>query len=129
VFRTSDILLIALMVSAAAFTYNTKHRAEARLAEVHKIEAEIKYEQDTINLLKADWSLLTQPSRLQKLTDIYQAELQLQPVEARQIGSLDDLPPKPVEIQDFSTQRLGGMADNSKDRAATDHTVTGAVVQ
>ena len=117
------------MVSAAAFTYNTKHRAEARLAEVHKIESEIKYEQDTINLLKADWSLLTQPSRLQRLTDIYQDELHLQPVEAHQIGSLDDLPPKPVEMQDFSTQRLGGVADNGTDRTGTDHIVTGAVVE
>jgi hypothetical protein len=124
VFRTSDIVLIAVMVSAAAFTYKTKHEAEDRLAAIHKIEAEIKYEQDTIDLLKADWSLLTQPSRLQKLTEIYQAELQLKPVDASQIGALEDLPSKPVEIQDFSSQRLGGMADNAKD-----HIVTGAVVQ
>ena len=123
-FRTSDILLIGVMVSAAAFTYNTKHRAEARLAEVHKIQAEIKYEQDTIDLLRADWSLLTQPSRLQKLTEIYQTELKLQPVEASQIGGLDDLPSKPVEIEDLSSKRLGGMADSGKD-----HIVTGATVQ
>ena len=123
-FRTSDIVLIAVMVSAAAFTYKTKHEAEARLDAIHKIEAGIKYEQDTIDLLKADWSLLTQPSRLQKLAEIYQAELQLKPVEASQFGAIEDLPTKPVEIQDFSNQRLGGMADNGKD-----HVVTGAVVQ
>ena len=74
-FRTSDIVLIAVMVSAAAFTYKTKREAEDQLAEVRKIEAQIRYEQDTIDLLKADWSLLTQPSRLQKLAEIYQAEL------------------------------------------------------
>lgn len=125
-FRTSDMVLIAVMVSAAAFTYNTKHKAEDRLAQVRKIEAEIKFEQDSIDLLKADWSLLTQPSRLQKLTDIYQAELKLQPVEASQIGRLEDLPTKPVEIEDLSTQRLGGMADNANGK---DQTVTGAVVQ
>lgn len=124
-FRTSDMVLIAVMVSAAAFTYNTKHRAEDRLAELRKIESQIRYEQDSIDLLKADWSLLTQPSRLQKLTEIYQAELKLQPVEANQIGAIEDLPVKPVEIEDFSTERLGGMADND----AKDHTVTGAVVQ
>ena len=123
-FRTSDIVLIAVMVAAAAFTYKTKHEAEDRLAQVRKIEAEIKYEQDTTDLLKADWSMLTQPSRLQKLAEIYQAELKLAPVEASQIGSIEDLPSKPVEIPDFSNQRLGGMADNGKDQ-----TVTGAVVQ
>jgi hypothetical protein len=124
VFRTSDIVLIAVMVAAAAFTYKTKHEAEDRLAQVRKIESDIKYEQDTTDLLKADWSMLTQPSRLQKLAEIYQAELKLAPVEASQIGSIEDLPPKPVEIPDFSSQRLGGMADNGKDE-----TVTGAVVQ
>jgi hypothetical protein len=112
------------MVSAAAFTYKTKHEAENRRDEVHRIETQIRLEQDTITLLKADWSLLTQPSRLQKLADIYRAELALQPVEAHQIVGLDELPVRPMEIQDFSTERLGGMAEGE-----TDKTVTGAVVQ
>jgi hypothetical protein len=129
VFRTSDIMLIAVMVSAAAFTYNTKRKVEDQLTEVRKLEAEIRFEQDSIDLLKADWSLLTQPSRLQKLTQIYEAELQLQPVEASQIGALEDLPPKPVEIEDLSTERLGGMADTGGDDTGSDDTVTGAVVQ
>ena len=127
-FRTSDIVLIAVMVSAAAFTYNTKRKVEDQLAEVHRIEAQIKFEQESIDLLKADWSLLTQPSRLQKLSDMYQAELKLQPVDASQIGSLEDLPAKPVDIPDFSSQRLGGMAD-SADPKAKDHTTTGAIVR
>jgi cell division protein FtsL len=122
-------MLIAVMVSAAAFTYNTKRKVEDQLTEVNKLEAEIRFEQDSIDLLKADWSLLTQPSRLQKLTQIYEAELKLQPVEASQIGGLEDLPPKPVEIEDLSTERLGGMADSGSDDTGRDDTVTGAVVQ
>ena len=62
---------------------------------MRKIEQQIRFEEDTIDLLKADWSLLTQPSRLQKLSEIYQAELALQPVEAHQIVGLDELPSKP----------------------------------
>ena len=123
-FRTSDIVLIAVMVSAAAFTYKTKHEAEDQLVEVRKIEAAIRYEQDSADLLKADWSMLTQPARLQKLAEIYQAELQLAPVEASQFGGIEDLPLKPVSIPDLSTERLGGMADNAKD-----HIFTGTVVQ
>ena len=60
-FRTIDIILIAVMVSAAALTYKTKHDAEKQISPVRKIEAQIRYEEDTIDLLKADWSLLTQP--------------------------------------------------------------------
>ncbi len=123
-FRTSDIVLIAVMVSAAAFTYKIKQDAEDRLSTVHKIEQQIRYEEDTIDLLKADWSLLTQPSRLQRLSEIYRAELALTPVEAHQIVDLDELPSKPVEIEDFSSERLGGMAESG-----TDQTVTGGVVQ
>jgi hypothetical protein len=125
VFRTSDIVLIAVMVSAAALTYKTKREAEEQLAAVHKIQAQIRYEEDTIDLLKADWSLLTQPSRLQKLADIYKSQLELEPVSARQIIGLDDLPAKPVTIEDLSSQPLGGMADSG----GKDPVVTGGIVQ
>ena len=130
-FRTSDIVLIAVMVSAAALTYKTKREAEEQLATVQKLHAQIRYEEDTIDLLKADWSLLTQPSRLQKLTETYKSQLGLEPVNARQIGGLDDVPVKPVNIQDLSSQRLGGMADNAGKGPAggTDPVATGSTVQ
>ena len=123
-FRTTDIVLIAVMVSAAAFTYSTKHRVEGQLAEVRKLEGQIRFEQDTIGVLKADWSLLTQPSRLQKLTEIYQGELELAPLEAHQIVGIDELPARPVDLENLPTPRLGGMAATEQDA-----TVTGGVVQ
>lgn len=123
-FRTTDIVLIAVMVAGAAFTYNTKHQVEGQLAEVRKIEAAIRFEQDSLTILKADWSLLTQPSRLQKLTEIYQEELQLAPLDARQIVGVDELPAKPVEMEIVPTPRIEGMA---QDR--TDKVTTGGVVQ
>ncbi|MCO5163156.1 MAG: hypothetical protein M9939_18640 [Mesorhizobium sp.] len=123
-FRTTDIVLIAVMVAGAAFTYNTKHQVEGQLADVRKIEAAIRFEQDSLTILKADWSLLTQPSRLQKLTEIYQEELQLAPLDARQIVGVDELPAKPVEMEIVPTPRIEGMA---QDR--TDKVTTGGVVQ
>ncbi|WP_027153795.1 hypothetical protein [Mesorhizobium sp. WSM2561] len=129
-FRTSDIVLIAVMVSAAALTFKTKREAEEQLAAVHKVQAQIRYEEDTIDLLKADWSLLTQPSRLQKLAEIYKSQLELEPVSARQIIGLDDLPAKPLTIEDLSSERLGGMAENSgKEPMGNDPVVTGGIVQ
>lgn len=123
-FRTSDIVLIAVMVVAAAFTYRTKHEAERVLHEVRTIERQIQYEEDTIDLLKADWSLLTQPSRLQRLSELYQPELQLQPVEARQIVGVEELPSRPVEVPDGSGDPIGDLA-----RGASDQTITGGVTQ
>lgn len=130
-FRTSDIVLIAVMVSAAALTYKTKREAEEQLAAVQKIHEQIRYEEDTIDLLKADWSLLTQPSRLQKLADLYKSQLELQPVSARQIVGIGDLPAKALDIQDILKGREGGMADNS-DMASPDGkdpVVTGGIAQ
>ena len=129
-FRTSDIVLIAVMVSAAALTYKTKREAEEQLAAVQKIQAQIRYEEDTIDLLKADWSLLTQPSRLQKLSELYKSQLGLEPLNAHQIVGLDDVPMKPLNIEDLTSQRLGGMADNAdKAPSGKDPVVTGSTVQ
>lgn len=107
-FRTSDTVLIGLMVAAAAFTYQTKHDAEDRLREVRKLERAISYEQDTITILKADWSLLTQPERLQRLAETFQEELQLAPSDPRRIVGLDALPKREVNIEDLIAGRIGG---------------------
>ncbi|MBN9245131.1 MAG: hypothetical protein J0I98_20325 [Mesorhizobium sp.] len=121
-FRTSDIVLIAVMVSAAAMTYKIKSDAETQQMQVHRLQAQIRTEGDTIDLLRADWSLLTQPARLQRLAELYKAQLGLEPTDARQIVTLDAVPVRPLTIEDLSAQRPDGMA-----AAGTDRTVTGAV--
>ena len=128
-FRTSDIVLIAIMVSAAAMTYKIKRDAEVQLSAVRRIETQIRTEEDTIELLKADWSLLTQPSRLQKLSTIYQAQLGLAPVDPHQIGSLADIPDKPpLTIEDITSGRAGGMASNGAAKGK-DPVVTGGIAR
>ena len=69
--------------------------------------------------------MLTQPSRLQKLAEIYQAELKLAPVEASQIGGIEDLPPKPVEDPGF----LHGSGSAAWPTTPRTTSVTGTVVQ
>ena len=123
-FRTTDMVLIAVMVSAAAFTYKTKHDAERQYGEVRRLQSAINSEEDRIDVLKADWSLLTQPSRLQRLAERFHDELQLEPVDARQIADLDELPERQLEIEDFTEKRLGGVAENG-----IDDQKTGGVVQ
>jgi hypothetical protein len=90
--RTFDIVLIGVMTAAAAVTYTIKHRAELKLEEVHRLESEIKLEKDTIDLLKADWALLTQPNRLQRLIGAYADELKLQPTLSTSLAQAKELP-------------------------------------
>ncbi|WP_274424425.1 cell division protein FtsL [Chelativorans sp. YIM 93263] len=103
-FRTSDVVLIAVMLSAAAFTYKTKHDAQAMMNRIDALETEIRLEKDAIDVLKADWSLLTQPERLQELTEIYEEELGLQGLDARQIISLESLRDIPFGNETFMVQ-------------------------
>jgi hypothetical protein len=117
-FRTSDIVLIAVMVAAAAMTYTIKRNAEVQTATVHKLRAQIHTEEDTIDLLKADWSLLTQPERLQKLTELYQPQLELAPVGARQIVGLGELPPRALTIENLAAEQPE-MATDGQDPIAT----------
>lgn len=118
-FRATDIVLIALMVSAAGFTYRTKHEAERQLSEIRRIETRIRFEEDTIDLLKADWALLVQPARLQALTGIYKEQLDLETVAPEQIVSLDDIPAKPPEAPEA--------AETVADIVKMDMTRTGAI--
>ncbi|MBX3568426.1 MAG: hypothetical protein KF914_10235 [Rhizobiaceae bacterium] len=122
-FRTSDMVLIAVMVGAAAFTYKTKQEAEHELATVRKLESSIRFEKDSIDLLQADWSLLTQPARLQKLAEAYQADLQLGPVQPHQFARIAEVPLRPLGINDIIGQSL----EATLEELTTDQTTTGAV--
>jgi hypothetical protein len=125
VLRTFDIILIGLMILAAAVTYKIKHDAEKQMTQVTRLQRE----RDTIDLLKADWSLLTQPNRLQKLVETFQVQLDLQQVEAQQIVSLDELPqPKPASLDLDDVANIITEA-NAGDTIKPDTTVTGSVAK
>lgn len=128
-FRTTDVVLIAAMVAAAGFTYKTKHDAEQRLNHIGKLERQIRYEEDSIDLLKADWSLLTHPVRLQKLAESYQDQLKLESVQPRQIAGLEAIPlkppPAPVEVKEADAKPK----DAIKDLLLLDPIATGDIGQ
>ncbi len=92
------------MVAAAAFTYKTKHDAESRFAEVRRLQEQIRLEENAIDVLRADWSLLTQPARLQQLAERFQDELELESAAPHQIADISDIPLRPLTIDDLAAQ-------------------------
>lgn len=118
-FRTTDMVLIAIMVGAAAFTYKVKQEAGRELSALRQIEAQIRLEEDSIDLLKADWSLLTQPKRLQQLSETFGEDLKLQPVEPTQYVRLSELPQRPLDIKDIISDSIHLMAGDDIDQTAT----------
>ncbi|GHC75154.1 cell division protein FtsL [Limoniibacter endophyticus] len=127
-FRTSDIVLICAMVGAAAFTYQVKHQAEDEIGKIRKLETQISLERDSIDVLKADWSVLTQPSRLQRLAGVYENQLNLKPSDPQQFGNISDLPERPLRIEDVLQQDLELLAEGEQ-LPAQDNIHTGAISQ
>lgn len=128
--RTLDVVLIGAMVAAAAFTYQVKQRAERQVAEIDRLQASIRLQDNTIDLLKADWSVLTQPSRLQTLITAYQSQLDLQPIQPTQIATLNDLPsyPRP-DNPPLPSRSPKGPPAVAKASPPVDMTATGSVVR
>jgi len=110
--RTFDVILMGVMVAAAVVTYSIKHKADLKLEEVRKLEAEIKLEKDTIDLLRADWALLTQPNRLHRVVNAYQTELGLSPMLRSQL-------PQPPEPEGMSVEDVIAAAVNGSKPGAT----------
>lgn len=92
--RTLDVLLVCLLIAVAAYTFHVKGQSEAALERTAVLERKIALEREAIDLLRADWSLLTSPERLEKLQARYGDELNLEPVTADRIGRISDIPLK-----------------------------------
>lgn len=108
--KTVDIVLVALMLCATAWTFSVKHEAEIIETQLRAVERQIAHERDTISLLEADWSLLNQPYRLQRLATAFEDELVLKPFEPAQIVSPDELPAEPVRLEPIPLGEMGGFA-------------------
>ena len=90
-------LLFAGMVFAV---YHLKAQVEEREKDLARAQRAVETEREAIQMLRAEWSYLNQPERLRRLGA---ARLELQPVVARQMSSLDRLGQRlalgaPVEI-------------------------------
>ncbi|ABR60922.1 hypothetical protein GOC91_23015 [Sinorhizobium medicae] len=112
--RTLDVVLIVIMTAAATVTYTIKHKAENKLEEVRRLDAAIKLEEDTIDLLKADWALLTQPNRLERLVTVFAADLQLAPTPSTQLAQPEELPMLRADLPPSEEDK------KAKDKAAAD---------
>lgn len=96
--RTLDLALVGAMIAAATVTYQIKHNAEIKLEEVRELQAAITLQKETIDLLEADWSLLNQPSRLQRLSSAFEEQLGLKPIEPAQMAGPEELPGRAADF-------------------------------
>jgi cell division protein FtsL len=93
--RLINICVIAALFVAAAYVYKIKFESTKRAEQVAKLRTEIRREHDAIAALRAEWSRLDNPARIQELA---KRHLALKPIEQRQFDRLDQLPERPSPL-------------------------------
>lgn len=97
------LLLLAWAVSAAiagAGLYGLAYEVEQMSDDLAALQGDIIKEQETIHVLKAEWTYLARPDRIAELSQQYLPEMRR--LSADQIGRVDDIPFGPVP----STQQV-----------------------
>ena len=95
--RFLNVFLVMAVIGLSILLYDIKYRAEAADRNADALERQIAEEQDGIRVLRAEWSYLNQPERLQQLATRY---TELRPLAPAQIGSFGDVP-MPHKADDF----------------------------
>jgi cell division protein FtsL len=93
--RVLNIVLIAALVAAAAHVYKIKFESTREAERLAKVRTEIRREQDAIAALRAEWSKLETPARIQELAIRH---LALRAIDPRQFDTLRQLPERPASI-------------------------------
>ncbi len=100
IYRLINLFVVLAMIAAAVITYNLKHDTEAAATRVARLNSTIAREREAIALLKAEWSTLSQPGRLQQLVTRYDEYFQLEPFSAAQVATLDEIPLRAVQPEE-----------------------------
>lgn len=101
--RIAALLAILLVAGAAIGLYRFKEQSAERAQQVQSLRAQIAEEHEHISLLNAEWTYLNQPDRIQELS---RRHLELKRIEAGQIGTIDTLPMRPIDIAPFEGDAL-----------------------
>jgi hypothetical protein len=105
--RILHLLVIGFLVFAAAYVYRIKMESTVRTERVLRLHADIREQRDAIAALRAEWTKLDAPLRLQGLVERH---LPLKPINATQYDSLKNLPERPPRlVQPGDPDPIGSM--------------------
>jgi hypothetical protein len=86
--RIITTFAIALLLVVSYGLYQLKYSVETLRQRAVALDRQIVADEDSIDVLQAEWALLTRPQRLQKLSGRF---LELTPLQPEQIVLLPDL--------------------------------------
>jgi hypothetical protein len=121
--RIIHVLVIGILVFAAAYVYRIKIESVARTESVLRLHADIRAQRDAIAALRAEWTRLDSPQRLQGLVERH---LPLKPIVATQYDSLKNLPERPPNFN-RDPDPIGSMISNLDAKEPDGSEVTGSI--
>jgi cell division protein FtsL len=122
--RLLHMVVLAALFVAAADVYKIKYESTLQAEKVAKLRGEIRREQDTIANLRAEWSKLDRPDRIQELA---QRHLTLKAADIGNYDPLDRLPERPIPIVPPGlADPLGALIETFADPEAITGSVSGA---
>jgi hypothetical protein len=123
--RITHLLVIGVLVFAAAYVYRIKMESTERTERVLRLRAEIREQRDAIAVLRAEWTKLDAPLRLQGLAERH---LTLKPLTATQYDSFKNLPERPPSlVKPGESDPIGAMLQ-SIEATADAPTSTGSIL-
>jgi hypothetical protein len=93
--RLLHVVAIAALVGSAVYAYSIKYETIWYAEQIVQMKRKIAAEHDAIAMLRADWTHLTRPERVQALTTSY---LDVHPLALTQIVRLSDLPDAAAKV-------------------------------
>jgi len=93
--RVLNLVVIGALILAAAYVYRIKFDSTVQAERLAKIRGEVRRARDVVASLRAEWSELDSPARIEGLA---KRHLQLKPIAPTQFDSLDRLPERPPQI-------------------------------
>jgi hypothetical protein len=93
--RWLQFISVLAAAGAAVFVFQIKYRAETIAERAADLQRSLDEENEALSLLKAEWSLLIQPARVQELIERHADRLSLQPLDPAQIAEIEHLPMRP----------------------------------
>ncbi len=94
--RLLNLLVIGLLIVAATYVYKIKFDSTRQAARVSNLAAELRQERNAVATLRAEWSRLDSPPRIEGLAQRHLSALRQ--VLPTQISNFDRLPDKPPQI-------------------------------
>jgi cell division protein FtsL len=107
--RLINVCIIVGLVVAAAYVYRIKFESTRKAEDVARLRLEIRRQHDAIAELRAEWSKLDNPIRIQELA---QRHTSLRMIDSHQFDQLDHLPDRPPDlVPPDSPDPIGSLID------------------